>query len=123
MNWYLDVLKKYTDFNGRARRKEYWYYSLFNFIIIVVLGIIDGVTGNFDPEIGIGILGGIYILATLIPGIAVSVRRLHDTGRTGWWLFLGIIPLIGPVVLIVFMLLDSNLEQNQFGSNTKAAMA
>jgi len=86
MNWYLEVLKKYAVFNGRDRRKEHWFFVLFSLIIGIVLGIIDGVTGSFSPEAGIGLLGGIYMLAVLIPGIAVSVRRLHDTERSGWCL-------------------------------------
>lgn len=119
MNWYLDVLKKYAVFNGRARRKEYWYFFLFNTIIGIVLAVVDGMTGTLDPEVGIGLLGGIYALAVMIPGIAVSVRRLHDTGRTGWWLLIVLIPLIGAIVLLVFMVQDSKPEQNQYGKNPK----
>ena len=123
MNWYLEVLKKYVVFNGRARRKEYWYFVLFNIIIGIVLGIIDNVIGTFSAEAGMGLLGGIYTLAILIPGIAVSVRRLHDTDRTGWWLLIGLIPLIGAIVLFVFMVLDSEPGDNQYGSNPKGATA
>ena len=85
MNWYLDVLKKYAVFSGRARRKEYWFFVLFNIVISLVLGLIDGVIGSASAETGVGLLGGIYALAILIPTIAVAVRRLHDTGRSGWW--------------------------------------
>ncbi len=123
MNWYLEVLKKYAVFNGRARRKEYWYFFLFNIIISIVLAVIDGVTGSFSPEAGMGLLGGIYMLAVLIPGIAVSVRRLHDTERSGWWILIGLIPLIGAIVLIVFMVQDSKPGQNQYGANPKDATA
>lgn len=119
MNWYLEVLKQYAVFNGRARRKEYWYFLLFNIIISIILGVIDGVVGSFSPETGIGLLGGIYALAVLIPGLAVSIRRLHDTNRSGWWLLLLLIPLIGPIVIIVFMATDSNPEENQYGANPK----
>jgi uncharacterized membrane protein YhaH (DUF805 family) len=84
MTWYLEVLKKYAVFKGRARRKEYWYFVLFNTLITIVLGIIDGVTGLVSAEAGIGLLSGLYTLAVLIPSIAVSVRRLHDTNRSGW---------------------------------------
>ncbi len=77
--------------------KEYWYFFLFNIIISIVLGFIDGVTGSFSPEAGMGLLGGIYMLAVLIPGIAVSVRRLHDTNRSGWWMLISLIPLIGAI--------------------------
>jgi uncharacterized membrane protein YhaH (DUF805 family) len=123
MNWYLEVLKKYAVFNGRARRKEYWYFLLFNIIVSIVLAVIDDVTGSFSPEAGMGLLGGIYSLAVLIPSIAVSVRRLHDTERSGWWLLIGLIPLIGAIVLIVFMVQDSKPGQNQYGANPKDATA
>ncbi len=85
MNWYLEVLKKYAVFSGRATRAEYWYFTLFNFLAFFVLAIADSFISGFNPEAGIGLLGGIYSLAVLIPNIAVSVRRLHDTNRSGWW--------------------------------------
>lgn len=119
MNWYLEVLKKYAVFSGRARRKEYWFFLLFNVIISIVLGIIDGVTGSFSPEVGVGFLGGIYSLAVLIPGLAVSVRRLHDTERSGWWLLIAFVPIIGAIVLLVFMVQDTKPGENQYGENPK----
>src|SRR5690554_2296031 len=115
MIWYITVLKKYAVFSGRARRSEYWYFFLFNMIIAFVLGFIDGFAGLGDPEAGIGILGSIYSLAVLIPSIAVGVRRLHDTDRSGWWLLIGLIPLIGAIVLIVFFVLDGSQGDNGFG--------
>jgi uncharacterized membrane protein YhaH (DUF805 family) len=123
MNWYIEVLKKYAIFNGRARRKEYWYYYLFYILIYIVLIIIDVVAGTFSAEAGMGLLSGIYALATLIPSIAVGVRRLHDTNRSGWWLLIGLIPIIGAIVLIVFLASDSKPEENQYGPNPKAATA
>ena len=119
MNWYIKVLKNYAGFSGRARRKEYWYFFLFNILISFVLMAIDHVTGTFSPSAGMGLLGGIYTLAVLIPGIAVSVRRLHDTGRSGWWLLISLIPLIGAIVMLVFMVQDSNPGPNQYGENPK----
>tara|TARA_R100000005_G_scaffold96344_1_gene82558 strand:- start:2504 stop:2887 length:384 start_codon:yes stop_codon:yes gene_type:complete len=120
MNWYLDVLKnKYAMFNGRARRKEYWFFVLFNILASIALGIVDGITGTFNDEMGVGLLGGIYWLAVLIPAIAVAVRRLHDTGRTGWWLLLCLIPVIGGLVLLIFMVFDSEPGDNQYGPNPK----
>jgi len=119
MNWYFEVLKKYAVFSGRARRKEYWYFVLFNFLIGILLGIIDGAIGGFDPE-KVGILGLIYTLAILIPSLAVTFRRLHDTGRSGWWWLIGLIPLIGWIVLFVFMVLDSDPETNEYGPSPKA---
>jgi len=123
MNWYLEVLKKYVVFNGRAKREEYWYFVLFNIIIGIVLTVIDAVTGSFSPETGTGLLGGIYSLAVLLPTIAVSVRRLHDTGRSGWWLLISLVPLIGPIVLLIFMAQNSKPGQNQYGVNPQEATA
>lgn len=123
MNWYLEVLKKYAVFSGRARRKEYWYFILFNILISIVLGIIDGVIGSFSTKAGMGLLEGIYTLSVLIPGIAVSVRRLHDTGRSGWWLLIVLVPLIGAIVLLVFMVQNSQTDENQYGNNPKTATA
>lgn len=117
MNWYLEVLKKYAVFNGRAQRQEYWFFVLFNLIITVVLGFVEGLAGS--P----GVLSLIYGLAVLVPSLAVTVRRLHDSDRTGWWIFIGLIPLIGAIVLLIFMLLDSTPGKNQYGPSPKAAAA
>ena len=122
MNWYVAVLKKYAVFSGRARRKEYWIFVLINIIISIVLSIIDSVAGT-RIGMGLGVLTTIYALAVLIPGIAVGVRRLHDTNRTGWWLLIALVPLIGAIVLIVFMALDSQPNENKYGPNPKAATA
>jgi len=113
MNWYLDVLKKYAVFSGRARRKEFWMFLLFNIIIAIVLGIIEGIIGS--P----GIIGMLYSLAVLIPSIAVSVRRLHDTDRTGWWVLIGLVPFIGFIVLLIFMVFDGTPGENQYGPSPK----
>ena len=110
-------------FGGRARRKEYWYFVLFNILISILLGIIDVVTGSFSPEAGLGLLSGLYTLGILIPGIAVSVRRLHDSGRTAWWLLIGLVPFVGPIVLLVFMVQDSLPGENQYGLNPKVTEA
>lgn len=117
MNWYLEVLKKYAVFSGRARRKEYWMFFLFNIIIAIVLGILDSI---FSLP---GILTTLYFLAVLIPGIAVSIRRLHDTGRSGWWLLIGFIPVVGAVVLLIVMVLDSKPGENQYGAYPKTETA
>lgn len=120
MNWYLEVLKKFAVFNGRSRRSEYWYFVLFNIIIAFVLGFIDGMLGMVSSN-GLGLLGGIYSLAVLIPGIAVSIRRLHDTDRSGWWLLIALIPFVGAIVLIVFMATDGTPGDNKYGANPKGA--
>jgi uncharacterized membrane protein YhaH (DUF805 family) len=119
MNWYLEVLKKYTVFEGRARRKEYWFFILFNVLISAALGTIDRFTGSFDPETGLGILSSLYPLAVLIPGLAVSVRRLHDTGRNGWWLLVNLVPVLGAIIFLYFMVIDGDPETNEYGPSPK----
>ncbi len=119
MNWYLEALKKYAVFDGRASRKEYWFFVLFNVLISMALAFIDRLTGNIDPETGIGILGGLYAIGVMIPGMAVSVRRLHDTDRSGWWLLITFVPVIGAIVFFYFMVLDSSLESNEYGPSPK----
>jgi uncharacterized membrane protein YhaH (DUF805 family) len=119
MNWYLEALKKYATFEGRARRKEYWFFQLFNVLAVLVLALVDGATGTFSAEAGLGLLSGLYVLVILVPSIAVTVRRLHDTDRSGWWFLIGFVPLIGGLVLLVFALLDSTPGANRFGPNPK----
>lgn len=114
MNWYLEVLQKYAEFTGRARRTEYWMFVLFNIIIASVLLFLENLVG------GPGVLYGLYSLAILVPGLAVSIRRLHDTNRSGWWLLVAFVPLIGGIVLLVLMATDSTPGENQFGANPKA---
>ena len=122
MNWYLGVLKQYATFEGRARRKEYWFFVLFYILVFLVLSAVDGLTGTYNVDAGVGLLGGLYILATLIPSLAVMVRRLHDTDRSGWWVLIGLIPLLGDLVLLVFMCLDSQPGGNRFGPNPKGVL-
>lgn len=122
MSWYLEVLKKYAVFSGRARRKEYWMFVLFNIIIALVLAFIDGAAG-LAGEMGIGPLYSLYGLAVLIPAIAVGVRRLHDTNHSGWWFFILLVPFIGAIVLLVFFVQDSQAGDNQYGPNPKTSAA
>ncbi len=119
MQWYTDVLKKYAVFSGRARRKEYWMFFLFNLVISVILSIVDSVAGTNGS--GVGVISTIYSLAVLIPSLAVGVRRLHDTGRSGWWILIGLIPIIGTIVLIVFLATEGNAGDNVYGPDPKAA--
>jgi uncharacterized membrane protein YhaH (DUF805 family) len=121
MKWFLDALtKKYATFAGRARRKEYWYFVLFYVLAIVVLAIVDEMMGTFSEEAEIGLLSGLFVLATFIPSLAVTVRRLHDTDRSGWWILINLVPIVGAIVLLVFTLLDSQPGENRFGANPKA---
>lgn len=119
MNWYIEALKKYAVFSGRSRRKEFWYFMLFVLVISFVLALIDnGVGNNYDPEAGIGTLSRLYLLAMWIPSLAVSVRRLHDIGRSGWWLLLIFIPVIGGLIFLIFAVQDSK-PGTEFGPNPK----
>jgi uncharacterized membrane protein YhaH (DUF805 family) len=121
MEYYVEVLRKYTVFGGRARRAEYWMFTLFNFIVSAIVFGVDEVLG-FRTGDGIGILGGIYGLAVLLPSLAVTCRRLHDTGRTGWWMLIGIVPILGAIVLIIFLIQDSTPGENEYGPNPKHAI-
>ena len=119
MNWYLTVVKNYAGFSGRARRKEYWMFLLFNMIFAFVAAIIDNVVGTASPELGYGVFYGLYTLAMFIPGIAVMVRRLHDVGKSGWMYFIVFIPIVGVIWLMVLLLTDSDAGENQYGQNPK----
>ncbi|MET7569471.1 DUF805 domain-containing protein [Streptomyces sp. NPDC005492] len=113
MSWFIEALKKYAVFSGRARRKEYWMFGLFAAIIAaVLLGI--GIAIKFPA------LVGIFYLAILLPGLGVTVRRLHDTGRSGGWFFISLIPIAGPIIMLVFTCTDSQPGDNQYGPNPKA---
>lgn len=121
MEWYLTVLKRYAQFSGRARRKEFWMFVLFNTIISIILSIIDRLIGTDYNNGSSGILQSIYSLAVLVPSLAVGARRLHDTGRTAWLLLLYLIPCIGWIILIVFWAQEGNPGPNQHGPDPKAA--
>jgi uncharacterized membrane protein YhaH (DUF805 family) len=120
MSWYIGVLKKYADFNGRARRKEYWMYQLFNVLVLLVLyipSILIAVATEI-PALA-SLLPLLYILGVLLPTIAVSVRRFHDQDKSGWWYLLALIPSVGSIILIVFMCLEGTPGPNQYGPNPK----
>ena len=119
MNWYREAFRKYAIFEGRARRKEYWFFALFNFLAVVVLSVVDMFFGTFRQEAELGLLSGAYVLAIVIPSLAVTVRRLHDTGRSGWWVLLHFLPVFGWIVLLLFTVQDSEPGANQYGPNPK----
>ncbi len=110
MNWYLDVLKSYAEFDGRAGREEFWYFTLLNIVINIALM----VTNTW--------LWSIYMVAVLIPSLAVSVRRLHDIDHSGWWLLVAIVPVFG-IALLFLMMQDSKPGENQYGYNPKDVIA
>jgi uncharacterized membrane protein YhaH (DUF805 family) len=121
MQWYTDVIKKYVVFSGRARRKEFWMFVLFNVIISIVLGLIDKLIGTDYGKNGGGVLSTIYSLAVLLPSLGVAWRRLHDTNRSGWWILIGLIPCVGWIILIVFYAMEGTPGDNQYGPDPKAA--
>ena len=119
MNWFIGALQKYADFSGRARRKEFWMFFLFYVIFAVVLTIIDGLIGWGFAGGSIGILYTLFSLGILLPYLAVTVRRLHDIGKSGWWYFIGLIPIIGGIWLIVLLATAGEPGDNQYGPNPK----
>jgi uncharacterized membrane protein YhaH (DUF805 family) len=119
MDWYLAALNKYAVFEGRARRKEYWLFTLVNVVVITGLSFVDVFAGLYGLEGEVGLLSGLYSLAVLMPSIAVGVRRLHDTDRPGWWMLMCFIPVLGFIVLIVFFLLEGTPGPNRFGEDPK----
>ena len=121
MNWFVDALQKYAVFSGRAQRSEYWYFFLFYFLLAVAAAILDGLVESFSQRAGMGFFSGILALGLLLPSLAVGVRRLHDIDRSGWWLLIAVIPLVGAIVLLVFTVKDSQPGPNRFGPNPKDA--
>ncbi len=126
MEWYFEVIRKYSDFQGRARRKEYWFFALFNaligFVFFTVVGIVGAVLPSALRHLFIILFTGVfglYWLGVLVPSLAVGIRRLHDTGRSGWWLLIGLVPFFGGIILLVFHLLDSEPGTNEYGPNPK----
>lgn len=119
MKWYKKVLRQYADFSGRAQRKEYWMFMLFHVLIAMAFGAVDTLIGTWDSDTGYGLFTTLYNLAVLVPLLAVSVRRLHDTGRSAWWYLIWLIPGIGWLIFLVFMVLDSEQGENEYGPNPK----
>ncbi len=123
MNWFLMALKKYAVFSGRAQRAEYWYFVLFYILILIGLSVIDMFTGTYSEAAGVGLLSGLFGLGLFLPSLAVAVRRLHDTARTGWWMLVALVPFIGFIVLLVFTVQDGTSGDNAYGPNPKAVAA
>ena len=124
MNWFIEVLtKKYAEFSGRAQRAEYWYFILFYLLIYIGVTIIDRILGTYSSTAGVGLLQTLFSLGVLIPSIAVGVRRLHDTDRSGWWVLIAFVPLIGAIVLLIFTVQEGTAGDNQYGPNPKSTAA
>ncbi len=112
MKWFIAALKKYAVFNGRARRKEFWMYYLFYVIFMIVASLIDAALGSV-------FVSCLYLLGMLVPTLSLYIRRLHDTGRSGWWFLISLVPVIGGLVLLYFLVCDGGLEDNQYGQSPK----
>lgn len=114
---YLKVLSKYATFSGRARRQEYWLFVL----VHVIVGFIVGIIQSFVPDLAgpLLVLWIVYALATLIPNIALTFRRLHDTGRSAWWILIALVPFVGAIVLLVFYCLPGTVGPNKYGEDPK----
>ena len=121
MNYYLEVLKKYAVFSGRARRKEYWLFVLFNAIIAILLTVVDAMIGTYNLETQSGVISSLYSLAVLIPSIAVTVRRLHDTDRSGWWVTLPLGTLMGGGILLA-VTMSGNQDAEQLSTAASALL-
>jgi uncharacterized membrane protein YhaH (DUF805 family) len=123
MNWYLQVFKKYAEFNGRARRKEYWMFALFNLIFLLAAALIDNVAGTTMGVLPYGLFYFVYALAVFIPGLAVGVRRLHDVGKSGWMMLIALIPIVGGIWLLILFVTDGVSGSNEYGMNPKEITA
>jgi len=119
MDWYMKVIRNYTGFAGRARRKEFWMFSLFNLIFAIVAMILDRMLGLTIHPMPYGAIYIIYGLAVLVPALAVAVRRLHDVGKSGWFLLIALIPLVGAIWLLVLDITDGNRGPNEYGPDPK----
>jgi uncharacterized membrane protein YhaH (DUF805 family) len=115
MSGYTNAMRRYFDFSGRSSRAEFWLYVLFYIILVVIASLIDVFIFR-TIEGGVGILATLVLLVHIIPGLAVSIRRLHDTDRSGWWIFITLIPLIGPIWLLVLYCLEGTPGANRFGA-------
>jgi uncharacterized membrane protein YhaH (DUF805 family) len=113
MNWFVEVLKKYAVFSGRARRQEYWMFTLIASLIYLGLVVLGLAMDTEVPEL-------VFALAIFLPSLGVSVRRLHDTGRSGWWVLIGFIPCVGTIFMIIFMATEGERDENRYGPDPKA---
>ena len=118
MGWFIKVVKNFS-FSGRARRKEYWMFMLFLMLAMLLLTYIDMALGTYSDKSEIGLFSGIFLFAILIQTIAVSVRRLHDTGRSGWWFLVNFIPFVGSIIGLVLMVFEGQQGDNPYGPDPK----
>lgn len=122
MKYYLLAFKKYLQFSGRSNRSEYWYFVLFHVIFVIVALILDTVMGSSLAGTPYGMIYLLYVLVTFLPGLALTVRRLHDTEKTGWWVLISIIPIIGSIWLIVYLATEGTKGENKYGPDPNGNM-
>lgn len=115
MKWYLKVMKNYAQFTGRASRQEYWMFVLFNMIFAIVAIVLDNVMGLIIAGLPYGPIYMIYAFAIILPATAVCVRRLHDIGKSGWMIFISLIPVIGSIWLLILACKEGNIGSNEYG--------
>lgn len=120
MHWYLKAFRQYADFSGRARRKEYWMFVLFFLIFYAAGGILDALAGTVQAT-GVPVIALLVVLGHFVPALAVAWRRLHDTDRSGGWYFISLVPLVGSIILLVFLATEGNRWANRFGPDPKLA--
>ena len=113
MNWYMNVMRNYVNADGRARRKEYWTFFLIYIVIMLVAGVLDSV-------LGLGVIGGLVALVHLLPSICVGIRRLHDINRSGWWLLVALVPLVGWIIALYWAVKEGDTGANPYGADSKA---
>ena len=118
MSWYIDAIKNYVNFKGRSRRKAYWMWTLMNLIIVTIVLVLDIVIFGLGSVFPLTLVYGLFVL---LPDLAVTIRRLHDVGKSGWWYLIQLVPLVGSIWLLVLLVTDSNPGENQYGPNPKAA--
>jgi uncharacterized membrane protein YhaH (DUF805 family) len=119
MNWIGQALKKSVTFSGRSQRAEYWYFVLFYLTGYGALAVADHWIGTWSRAADIGLLSGVFVFTMFLPFLAVSVRRLHDIGKSGWWNLIGFIPYAGAIALNLFLAIDGDSAPNQYGANPK----
>jgi uncharacterized membrane protein YhaH (DUF805 family) len=119
LQWYIKVINSYSDFNGRARRKEYWVFTLWNIIFALLASLLDYFFGIVYPLVGYGPLYIAYALFVLVPGIAVTVRRLHDIGKSGWMYLVAFIPIAGFIWLLILLIKEGDQGNNAYGEDPK----
>lgn len=125
MSYFISALTKhYADFNGRARRKEFWFFALFWYIGVILVTVVGGMLGvAAESGLTVGVVPVLYYVATIVPMIAVQIRRLHDVGKSGWFLLVSFIPIVGAIWILVLYCTDSQAGDNQYGPNPKQASA